>query len=45
MRVTFSSKDLDEMTASELKTLRDELFNSYLEVKDKYDNYSIKVYL
>ena len=43
MIVTYNSKDLDKMTLSQLRTLRNDLFNSYTEVKDKYDNYTIKV--
>jgi len=43
MIVTYNSKDLDKMTLGQLRTLRNDLFNSYTEVKDKYDNYTIKV--
>ena len=39
----YDSKDLNKMTLSQLRTLRDDLYDSYNEVKNKYDNFQIKV--
>jgi len=39
----YDSKDLDKMTLNQLRTLRDDLYDSYNEVKNKYDNFEIKV--